>query len=1089
VRGLIAAVLLACALLGVAAMSDSALYGALSGGSAWLVLVWAVFRLPSDTGALVADRKMLQQSTTQWLLTVALLCLPLWAYQQRPGVVWIVVGCFSLSGWVFLLARSSLWTLVWRRARRGLPSSAKRVRPDPSVSTQVVLTQMIVLPVLQFWAFPLPPGVRALVPTHKFALVAVIVLLCVGLLGLARRAMWRGLSAVQQVAGEAEVAVDADPEDAQCIQAVQISSQTAQLEQWAHAGQYQRVVDCLQADPALWVMLQEHGAKPLRRLLALACQHDNVELLRDLILLGADLNMGAEDRRFPLLSAVRDTLTGRPSIVAMLLANGADAKVVDAEGRTALHYAARYADLDVAAQLLDAGALLDVPDKEGKTPLYAACEGGNWRAAKYLLDRGAKSEWPGTEPALLGAASGEDDTAGVELLLRHKSRINAVGRFGRNALHEATLRGNLRIASALLAAGADADHPDQAGATPLMEAIRSGVDAVVALFRTARVDINRVDRYRRTPLVLACSTPRTNASIVSTLLGMGARSDVRDEHGLSALDHALQRGRWDLVRCIDPDRDLPAAISDDHLGEDATGETFERLRRAALADRVDLVRALLGDSPAQIARLSERLLLEEANGALPLSLRDWLIRQLPSEGVDRVLAHVMRIGESDLAAALMRLGGQPSGAGLLAGWLSQVLALPSRYRAAAALCAEMIERGADLHGGDAGIYPLHSLVRLGWTDLLRTALGRGCDPNTVDRAGFTALMIAATKGDLGSVEGLVKAGARTDLQCADGRTALGMALSAGRRELIDWLDWSRWPHPRRPLRAADLIDAARAGDLNAVRCLLACGFAVDQRDAKGSTALLHAAGSGELRIVQMLLNAGADAGVVAATGATALSAAIMRGHAEVVRELLTRQGVQSHRFDGGISPLMLAVALGRQEIAELLRAQGADVCECDDLGNSLLHYLARFGFSAREPQAVLRHWQSLLGTPVLGLINQVNRRGETALMVLLGADAPPQAFVCEAGITQQITLLVRHGAQLDGQTGSGASVLHLAAQRGALSLVDALLSLGAPRGLRDTIGRDASETALSKGYVDVAAALRTSSAPVSMARLLRQPEN
>ena len=274
-----------------------------------------------------------------------------------------------------------------------------------------------------------------------------------------------------------------------------------------------------------------------------------------------------------------------------------------------------------------------------------------------------------------------------------------------------------------------------------------------------------------------------------------------------------------------------------------------------------------------------------------------------------------------------------------------------------------------------------------------------------------------------------------------------------------------------------------------MRCLLACGFAVDQRDAKGSTALLHAAGSGELRIVQMLLNAGADAGVVAATGATALSAAIMRGHAEVVRELLTRQGVQSHRFDGGISPLMLAVALGRQEIAELLRAQGADVCECDDLGNSLLHYLARFGFSAREPQAVLRHWQSLLGTPVLGLINQVNRRGETALMVLLGADAPPQAFVCEAGITQQITLLVRHGAQLDGQTGSGASVLHLAAQRGALSLVDALLSLGAPRGLRDTIGRDASETALSKGYVDVAAALRTSSAPVSMARLLRQPEN
>ena len=1087
--GLLVAVLLSVVATGAAAISGSVLYALLAAGVAWLSLVAAMFRLAADSPALRVDARMLQQAGWLWALTVMLLCLPVWAYAQRPGVVWIVIGCFALSGWVFLLARSSLWSLVWRRARRGQSNALRGTRPDFAITAQVTLIQMAVLGLLSFWAFPLPDAIQHLQVLPKLGLAAFLVVLAAGLLGLARRAMWQGLSGTRALPVASTVTKSVDDGAANEAEPRTSASPLSHLEKWARAGQYRRVVSALQAEPELWEQLQQDDRKPLRRLLALACQHDDVELLRHLILLGAGLNPEGEESRPPLQAAVRDTLTGRPSIVAMLLANGADAKCVDGDGRSALHHAARYSDLDVAAQLLDAGAPLDLPDREGKTPLFLACECGNWRAAKYLLGRGSKTEWPGTEPALLGAASGDDDTAGLELLLRHKSRVNAQGRFGRSALHEASLRGNARIVAALLAAGAEPDLPDQAGATPLMEAIRSGVDAAVSAYRSTRIDINRTDRYRRTALVLACSTPRTSPAIVAALLSMGARSDLRDEQGLSALDHALQRGRWDLVRCIDPDRDIPAALSDAPSSDDESAEAFERLRRAALADRVDLVRTMLGDSPVQRARLAERLLLEEANGALPAGLRDWLLRLLSVEGVDRLLAHALRTGGSDLAAALMRLGGQPSGRGLLAAWLAQVIALPSRYRSAASLCAEMMERGADLHGKAAEFHPLQGLVRLGWLECVHEALARGADPNVVDHAGFTPLMTAASRGDLESVVCLIRAGARIDLQCADGRTALGMALSAGRHALIEWLDWSRWPHPHRPLRPGDLIAATRAGDLNAVSCLLSCGFNVDQRDEKGSTALIHACGGGDLRIVRLLLQSGADVQVAASTGATALSAAIMRGHVDIVAALVAQPDVLAHRFDGGVSPLMLAAMLGRQAVLELLLSSGLDADEVDAQGNTVLHYLARFGCATREVDSTLRLWQVVLATPAARLINQANQRGDTALMLVLGADTPLQPFANESGVTQQIALLLRHGASLDGQNQLGASVLHLAAQRGALKLVEQLLALGAPRGLRDTIGRDAGETALSKGYVDVAAALRGSTATVSVARLLRQPEN
>ncbi len=155
-----------------------------------------------------------------------------------------------------------------------------------------------------------------------------------------------------------------------------------------------------------------------RTLPMLAALQGELTLLRELIRRGVDLNL-VHGGLTPLLAATRDSWHGRPEAVMTLLANGADPRAADSEGNTPLHHAARSTDPAVAALLLDAGAQVDTLNHEGISALGIACNAGNWRLARYLIEHGAKPEPAAGQPVLLAAVSGEDDPAGVQLLLRH----------------------------------------------------------------------------------------------------------------------------------------------------------------------------------------------------------------------------------------------------------------------------------------------------------------------------------------------------------------------------------------------------------------------------------------------------------------------------------------------------------------------------------------------------------------------------------------------------------------------------------------------------------------------------------------------
>lgn len=860
----------------------------------------------------------------------------------------------------------------------------------------------------------------------------------------------------------------------------------------ARRGEVERAVALLGALPPEPAAPAPPEGRDQRSLAVLASLLGDLGLLRALILRGVDLNE-ARAGLTPLLACTRDSYHGRPDAVAMLLANGADPRLADGEGRTPLHYAARSSDPEVAAQLLDAGAELNALDRGGRSPLFEACAAGSWRLARFLLERHARCEPEGGQPALLAAAAGEDDAAGVELLLRHKAKVDARGRLGRTALHEACLAGNAAIAAALLKAGADAARADDHGATPLMEAARAGSLACIEALRRKAPAVAALDSAGRSALHIACGSARADAEVITRLLQMGARPDQPCASGQTALELARTAQRWDLVGRMDPDHPLPAAVDDSAGAATASAdaslervELAERLTRALRRGRPDLLPALLRELAPPAELLCE--LFQSLGASQPRAALALLASALPPSGEhSREAQLALALKRAAVAPqaldALLELGTLPVGRGGMARYLRACLdaRLPAGADEQRAL--RLLESGADAFGGEEGDPPLLLAVQLGWSTLVGALLSCGADPTRSGRSGQTALSTAAQRGDLASVRSLLRAGASPQRRGPDGQCPLGQAMHAGDPALLRWLDWSRWPHPGRALRDGDLIAAAVAGDAVAVGCLLELGLDPGVRDARGCSALLRAAGSGHADVVAVLLKAGIDPALAADSGMTALTAAISQGHADVVELLLAGGAHVEQTLPGALRPLMLAAALGQVRCVHLLLAHGAARDAIDAEGNTVLHHAARRGCRSAEAAPALALWTAL--APTAAALGQSNALGETPLLLLMGAAEPAGTPLHPGALLPQLERLLEIGVDPDAQDQRGFSALHWGAQHGLLPLVQRLLRAGADPTRRDSLARSAAEVALTRGYVDIARELEGPKPPPSMARFLR----
>ena len=155
--------------------------------------------------------------------------------------------------------------------------------------------------------------------------------------------------------------------------------------------------------------------------------------------------------------------------------------------------------------------------------------------------------------------------------------------------------------------------------------------------------------------------------------------------------------------------------------------------------------------------------------------------------------------------------------------------------------------------------------------------------------------------------------------------------------------------PEQPTAKAPAIsihDAARTGNIEAIKQHIAAGTHVDSELITGWTPLYFAAQAGYTEIAELLLSKGADVNAKTATGDTPLDQAIGFKHTEIV-DLLRKHGGKHLTFHN-------AVLGGDVEIVKEFLAAGTDVNAMTDAGHTPLDLANPFRLKSTELADLLR---------------------------------------------------------------------------------------------------------------------------------------
>lgn len=241
---------------------------------------------------------------------------------------------------------------------------------------------------------------------------------------------------------------------------------------------------------------------------------------------------GAGDLR--LIQAVKD---GDAPAVRKLLAQHADVNAAEADGSTALHWAAQRDNLEIADLLIGAGANARAASRYNITPLSLASTNGDADMIQRLLKAGADPNGTSEEgqTALMTAAlTGKADA--IKVLLMAGAKVNAQEPYkGQTALMWAASEGNAYVESMLIEFGADVKAKSNGGFTALLFAVRDAHVQAARVLLEHGANVNDAAPDGTSALNMAI----INAyyEVASLLLDYGANPNAPDPRG-SAL-HAL----------------------------------------------------------------------------------------------------------------------------------------------------------------------------------------------------------------------------------------------------------------------------------------------------------------------------------------------------------------------------------------------------------------------------------------------------------------------------------------------------------------------------------------------------------------------
>jgi ankyrin repeat protein len=469
----------------------------------------------------------------------------------------------------------------------------------------------------------------------------------------------------------------------------------------------------------------------------------------------------AADHEAPLVDAA-----ARGDVVAVrALLDHAPAKAVSAggvDGTTALHWAVRSDQPDMASLLIRAGADVAAKNRYGITPLYLAAVNGSAGMIRMLLDAGAdpNSVAPTSETALM-TASRTGDPAAMRILLDRGAHVDTrEAEFAQTALMLAVREHHPDAVTLLLDHGAAVNARTRVGPTPEFRPPCKGTGC-----GSEGVGINRgglPDRGRRgeasggmTPLLYAARDGQ--AEEARLLVAAGADIEMADANQIRPLLMAVLNNHLDIARLLlakgaDPNADdfwgrspLWAAVDYRNLdmnNRDQDSPTDNGVDRGPILDFVD---TLIAAGANVNARTRE----------VPPSRR-WLYSLGDVSWVD---------------------------------FTGQTPFLRAALSADTATMGLLLAHGADPNLPTlSGTTPLMAAAGVNWAvaqtyteskdaqlQAVRLCLELGANVNAANSMGLTAVIGAANRGSNDIIKVLVEKGARLDVKDREGRTPIRWA--------------------------------------------------------------------------------------------------------------------------------------------------------------------------------------------------------------------------------------------------------------------------------------------------------------------------
>lgn len=160
---------------------------------------------------------------------------------------------------------------------------------------------------------------------------------------------------------------------------------------------------------------------------------------------------------------------------------GTDINQVIAGGQTPLHVASDRGRYVVVKLLLKHGARIDSKDQQGNTPLETSLLNGRTQIAELLVKQGAAFDADKLLDKLVG--SGVEDRDVLPLVLSWGADIDHRNQDGQTPLMQAVLMGKRVLVKQLISHGADVNARDAHGTRPLDLSEQAKLDDITSILR------------------------------------------------------------------------------------------------------------------------------------------------------------------------------------------------------------------------------------------------------------------------------------------------------------------------------------------------------------------------------------------------------------------------------------------------------------------------------------------------------------------------------------------------------------------------------------------------------------------------------